>query len=260
MTTIRPSIYPLMISRGSDQLVMSTSYKERFTMGCIMNYGKMLVDLISTIPDGVVVYFPSYNYMEALISEWDANGVMKEMTEWKLVFVETKDNLELNSIALDNYRASCDIGRGGIFFTVARGSIADTVPFDMHYGRALVMIGIPYDYTLSKVVQARLEYIQTHLDIREQDYLSFDALRQVSKCFGRIVRSKTDYGLLIFADIRFHKPLQKTKLPGWITQFLGEHQQDITTDTAVAQIKAFMRQAGQPVDQSRLQGLLSSNN
>merc|ERR1711865_1330605 len=185
MTTIRPSIYPLMISRGSDQLVMSTSYKERFTMGCIMNYGKMLVDLISTIPDGVVVYFPSYNYMEALISEWDANGVMKEMTEWKLVFVETKDNLELNSIALDNYRASCDIGRGGIFFTVARGSIADT---------------------------------------------------------------------------RFHKPLQKTKLPGWITQFLGEHQQDITTDTAVAQIKAFMRQAGQPVDQSRLQGLLSSNN
>ena len=91
MTTIRPSVNPIMISRGSDQLSMSTSYNERFTMGCIRNYGKMLVDLVSTIPDGVVVYFPSYNYMEALICEWDATGIMREMTEWKLLFVETNE-------------------------------------------------------------------------------------------------------------------------------------------------------------------------
>ena len=257
MTTIRPCVNPIMISRGSDQLGISTSYKERFTMGCIRNYGKMLVDLVSTIPDGVVVYFPSYNYMEALICEWDATGIMREMTEWKLVFVETRDNLELNAIALDNYRASCDIGRGGIFFSVARGNISESVPFDLHYGRASVMVGIPYEYTLSKVVQSRLEYIQSHFDIREQDYLTFDAMRQVAKCFGRVVRSKTDYGVLIFADNRFHRSDKRSKLPPWMLQFLPEGQQDLTTDSAVAQIKSFLRQTGQPVDQNLLQTILT---
>ena len=259
MTTIRPCVNPIMISRGSDQLGISTSYKERFTMGCIRNYGKMLVDLVSTIPDGVVVYFPSYNYMEALVCEWDATGIMREMTEWKLVFVETRDDLEANVIALDNYRASCDIGRGGIFFSVARGKISEVVPFDLHYCRACVMIGIPYEYTLSKVVQSRLEYIQTRFDIREQDYLTFDAVRQVSKCFGRVIRSKTDYGVLIFADSRFHRTDKRTKLPQWILGFLGESQQDLTTDSAVAQIKSFLRQTGQPVDQNLLQNILTQN-
>jgi len=256
MSTIRPCVNPLMISRGSDQLVMSTGYKERFTMGCIRNYGKMLVDLVSSIPDGVVVYFPSYSYMEMLICEWDATGIMREMTEWKLVFVETKDNLELNTIALDNYRASCDTGRGGVFFSVARGYISEAIPFDLHYGRAVVMIGIPYDYTLSRVVRARLEYIQTHFDIREQDYLTFDAVRQVAKCFGRAIRSKTDCSVLVFADSRFHKNDKRTKLPGWVGQFLTEGQQDLTTDMAVARIKNFLRQTGQPVDQKLLQSLL----
>ena len=259
MTTIRPCVNPIMISRGSDQLGISTSYKERFTMGCIRNYGKMLVDLVSTIPDGVVVYFPSYNYMEALICEWDATGIMREMTEWKLVFVETRGDLELNAIALDNYRASCDIGRGGIFFSVARGSISESVPFDLHYGRALVMIGIPYEYTLSRVVKARLEFLQATFDIREQDYLTFDALRQVAKCFGRVVRSKTDYGVLVFADNRFHRSDKRAKLPGWVTQFLGESQLDLTTDSAVAQIKSFLRQTGQPVDQTVLRDALVRN-
>ena len=225
-------------------------------MGCIRNYGKMLVDLVASIPDGVVVYFPSYSFMEALICEWDATGIMRELTEWKLVFVETRDDLELNTVALDSFRASCDIGRGGIFFSVARGNISEAVPFDLHYGRAIVMIGIPYEYTLSKVVQARLEYIQTYFDIRESEYLTFDAVRQVAKCFGRVIRSKTDYGVLIFADSRFHRNDKKTNLPGWITQFLSESQQDLSTDMAVAQIKSFLRQTGQPVDQQLLQNVL----
>jgi DNA excision repair protein ERCC-2 len=102
-----------------------------------------------------------------------------------------------------------------------------------------------------------LEYIQTHFDIREQDYLTFDAVRQVSKCFGRVIRSKTDYGVLIFADNRFHRNDKRAKLPGWVTQFMSDNQQDLTTDSAVAQIKRFLRQTGQPVDQNLLQNVLT---
>lgn len=32
------------------------------------------------------------------------------------------------------------------------------------------MFGVPFQYTLSHVLRARLEYLQTHYQIREQDF------------------------------------------------------------------------------------------
>ena len=48
-------------------------------------------------------------------------------------------------------------------------------------GRAVVMIGVPYQYTLSKVLRARLDYLRETFQIKESDYLAFDAIRQVGR-------------------------------------------------------------------------------
>ena len=42
----------------------------------------------------------------------------------KLVFIETTDVAE-TTLALDNFRRACDCGRGAIFFSVARGKVAE---------------------------------------------------------------------------------------------------------------------------------------
>lgn len=86
------------------------------------NTGAMLVELCSVIPDGVVAFFTSYSYMESLVSEWDAMGILRELTKNKLVFIETKDVVE-TTLALDNYRRACDCGRGAVFLAVARGKV-----------------------------------------------------------------------------------------------------------------------------------------
>lgn len=36
--------------------------------------------------------------------------------------------------------------------------------------------------------------------IRENDFLTFDAMRHAAQCVGRAIRGKTDYGIMIFAD------------------------------------------------------------
>lgn len=98
-----------------------------------------------------------------------------------------------------------------------------------HFGRAVIMFGVPYVYTQSRilkvrtnpprpqrppsvrpppalhlvltlVLQARLEYLRDHFQIRENDFLTFDAMRHAAQCVGRAIRGKTDYGLMIFAD------------------------------------------------------------
>lgn len=49
-------------------------------------------------------------------------------------------------------------------------------------------------------IQARLEYLRNQFQIRENDFLTFDAMRHAAQCVGRAIRGKTDYGLMIFAD------------------------------------------------------------
>ncbi len=122
MSTFRPCIRPLIITRGSDQLAVSTKFEDRGDMGVVRNYGAMLVELCSVIPDGVVAFFTSYSYMESLVCEWDAMGILRELTKSKLVFIETKDVVE-TTLALDNYRRACDCGRGAVFLSVARGKV-----------------------------------------------------------------------------------------------------------------------------------------
>ena len=70
----------------------------------------------------------------------------------KLVFIETTDVVE-TTLALDNFRRACDCGRGAVFFSVARGKVAEGIDFDRHYGRAVVMFGVPYQYTLSRILR-----------------------------------------------------------------------------------------------------------
>ncbi len=57
--------------------------------------------------------------------------------------------------------------------------VAEGIDFDRHYGRAVVMCGIPYQYTLSRILRARLEYLRAAFQIKENDYLAFDAIRWV---------------------------------------------------------------------------------
>jgi len=255
MSTFRPCIRPLVITRGSDQMSVSTKFEDRGDMGVVRNYGSMLVELCGTIPDGIVAFFTSYSYMESLISEWDAMGILRELTKSKLVFIETKDVVE-TTLALDNYRRACDCGRGAVFLSVARGKVSEGINFDRHYGRAVIMFGVPFQYTLSHVLRARLEYLQTHYQIREQDFLNFDAIRQASQCVGRVIRSKTDYGLIIFADSRYNRHDKRSKLPKWILQFLADSYLNLSTDMAISQVKHFLRLMGQPIDQEALQSVL----
>ena len=82
----------------------------------------------------------------------------------------------------------------------------------------MLIIGIPFQYTLSKILKARLAYMKEKYQIDESDFLTFDALRQTSQCMGRVIRSKQDYGIMILADQRYARADKRQKLPGWIRE------------------------------------------
>jgi len=211
----------------------------------VRNYGKLLLDLAATVPDGMVAFFTSYSYMQEIVAKWHETKVLEQVLRHKLVFIETTDVLE-TTLALENFKRACDCGRGAIFLSVARGKVAEGVDFDRHYGRAVVLLGIPFQYTLSRVLRARLEYLRDTCSINEADFLTFDAIRQAAQCAGRVIRGKSDYGLVIFADKRYSKADKRDKLPQWIRQFLRDGVLNLSSEAALHEARQFLREMAQP--------------
>lgn len=61
----------------SDQLPVSTKFDMRSDPGVVRNYGKLLVEMVSIVPDGVVCFFVSYSYMDGIIATWNEIGILK---------------------------------------------------------------------------------------------------------------------------------------------------------------------------------------
>jgi len=70
MTLARRSFLPLVVTRGSDQVHISSRFEIRNDPSVVRNYGNLLIEFSKITPDGMVVFFPSYLYMESIISMW----------------------------------------------------------------------------------------------------------------------------------------------------------------------------------------------
>ncbi|XP_078440069.1 RAD3-like DNA-binding helicase protein [Wolffia australiana] len=249
MSLTRDCICPMVLTRGSDQLPVSTKFDMRSDPGVVRNYGRLLLEMVAAVPDGVVCFFVSYSYMDTIINSWNEMGILQEIMQHKLIFIETQDVVE-TTLALDNYRRACDCGRGAVFFSVARGKVAEGIDFDRHYGRLVIMYGIPFQYTLSRILRARLEYLRETFQIKEGDFLTFDAVRQAAQCVGRVIRSKADYGMMIFADKRYSRQDKRSKLPGWILSHMRDAHLNLSTDMALHIAREFLRRMAQPYDKA----------
>lgn len=275
-TLDKNSICPMVITKGNDQMLIrsemthavmagdsigalsnyrnptdkiTTSFNLRNDPSVVRNYGNLLISISKVVKDNIVCFFPSYIYMEELVTLWSETGIIKEILGSKLLFIETPDIRE-TALALDNFKKSCDNGRGAILLSVARGKVSEGVDFEHGYARAVVLLGIPYMYTESIRLKERLKFLKTEYDIKEYDFLIFDAMRHAAQCLGRVLRNKTDYGLMIMADYRYGQANIFGKMPRWIRDRLERGNTGLSIDMAMNIGKAFFREMAQPSDGS----------
>lgn len=72
------------------QVSVSTRYEQRLDEGNLRNYGRLVVELATAVPDGLVVFFVSYSYMDYVIARWHEDGILADLMEHKLIFIETQ--------------------------------------------------------------------------------------------------------------------------------------------------------------------------
>ncbi|KAI5171010.1 DNA excision repair protein ERCC-2 [Nematocida sp. LUAm3] len=247
-TVSRKGLCSLVVTKGSDQMRLSMSSSNAISSGfslrsepaVVRNYGNLLLEISGVVPDGLVVFFPSYRYMEEAVSAWTESGVIKKIIERKIIFAESMEHEE-TEYSLNAYKKACNSGRGAILLSVARGKVSEGVDFSGHYGRAVLVFGVPFQYTESPQLKKRLEFLSESLGVRESEFLSFDAMRHAAQCIGRVLRTTEDYGVAVLADRRFNTPEKRVQLPRWIQRHLEDKHTNLSIDMCISLARNFYR-------------------
>jgi len=58
--------------------------------------GQLLLSLARTVPDGVVVFVPSFQYETQLVERWQATGAWRRLGELKALFREPRQAADLD--------------------------------------------------------------------------------------------------------------------------------------------------------------------
>lgn len=49
---------------------ISSRFEVRNDPAVVRNFGSILIEMSKVVPDGIVAFFPSYLYMESIVSAW----------------------------------------------------------------------------------------------------------------------------------------------------------------------------------------------
>jgi len=165
------------VSKGPTGQTFDFTFKNRTNYDMIDDLGRALLNICSVVPDGVVVFFPSYTSLASIISRWEVippssssttshssptpqpQSLLQRLALKKSIFKESKDVSVDNILA--SYAASIEAGKGGLLFSVVGGKMSEGINFSDRLGRCVVIVGLPFPNINSAEWKAKMEYIET---------------------------------------------------------------------------------------------------
>lgn len=225
--------------------------------------GRTVLNICTVIPDGVVVFFPSYAYLDTAVKRWqlahkESSSLWDKLTSKKPVFMESKDANGGEDV-LVGYARAIENSQGGLLLSVVGGKMSEGINFSDGLGRCVVIVGLPFPNIMSGEWQSKLKYIQSTteerlkiqgLELKRRNELAKTAgrefyenacMRAVNQSIGRAIRHKGDYAAIIMIDRRFGTQRIKDKLPGWIREGLVRGAEEKSFSQLMGGLGAFFR-------------------
>lgn len=232
------------LSKGPSGQDFEFTFKNRTNIAMVDDLGLSLLNICSVVPDGVVVFFPSYSYLSEILKRWailspgTTQSILQRLEAKKSLFQESKE-LSVDAI-LQGYAAAIDSGKGGLLLSVVGGKMSEGINFSDALGRCVVIVGLPYPNIMSAEWKSKIEYIESATserlgadstpkpkdEIQRQakeagrEFYENACMRAVNQSVGRAIRHRGDYAAIVMADKRFGNERVKGKLPGWIREGL----------------------------------------
>lgn len=208
----------------------------------IIDLGRTVATACKVIPDGVVAFFPSYDYLSRVLEVWKKHTaneggvtIFELIEQRKPVLYEGREATGRSEELLQEYSNTIDSGSGGLLLSVVGGKLSEGINFSDKLGRGVLIIGLPFPNMRSAVWQAKIQYIEQKAfqqangsDANRKsiaksagrDYYENACMRAVNQCIGRAIRHRNDYAAIVMVDRRYTRPHIQGKLPTWIRQSL----------------------------------------
>ncbi|XP_064395441.1 regulator of telomere elongation helicase 1-like isoform X2 [Halichondria panicea] len=234
-----------VVSKGSDGTSLNSSYANRFSASYQNSLGNTIVNFARIIPNGLLVFFPSYPVMNGCVDTWKGNGIFQRIESCKPVFQEPRRKFEFTS-TMDAFYENVVGSKGAAFFAVCRGKVSEGLDFANENGRAVIITGLPYPPRMDPKVTLKMQYLQESLKrpaavgISGEAWYKQQASRAVNQAVGRVIRHRHDYGAIILCDERFAYNSSINQLPQWIRPYVQTYDK---FGLVQRDIRAFFKEA-----------------
>lgn len=192
----------------------------------IESLGKSIIRVAKITPDGLLVFFKSYDTMERYQNIWRTDSMWAQIENQKPIFTEPRNKKDLKHV-IHAYNASVNQHKGAIFMAVLRGKVSEGLDFADMYGRACVVVGIPFGLITDQKIKLKQQYLNKNRTranglLTGEQWYRLDAIRAVNQAVGRVIRHRNDYGAILFLDDNFNDDNNKEDISAWIKENLSD--------------------------------------
>lgn len=242
-----------VLPKGPGNLVkLNSSFSNRNSVEYQDELGLAVERMVSVVPCGTLVFFPSYSVMDNALSRWRLKSLLvrdhfrgyvasgfggggiinntntnsninnRNSVTGPRYFVEPKSKHLLPQM-IEEYRKEVEDhkGRKAVFFAVCRGKLSEGLNFTDSLARAVIITGIPFPPFKDRRVQLKKEFMDGCCRTLgnggggEHWYMQ-QGFKAINQAIGRVIRSVDDYGSIIFLDERFSQERNRSMLSHWV--------------------------------------------
>lgn len=242
-------VWVAAVAAGPGNVSLNASYKTADGYAFQDALGAALEEICKVVPNGTLIFFPSYKLMDKLCNRWKTTGQWNRLNSQKTVFVEPRGNQDdFEPVLSGYYRAIFGVKKfvyrgkdslkqahnsgssteglhvrskgGAAFMAVCRGKVSEGIDFSDENARAVVVVGIPFPNKKDIQVELKKQYNDANKSSKNllsgSQWYCQQAFRALNQAVGRCIRHRHDFGAIILLDERFKRASNLEYMSKWL--------------------------------------------
>lgn len=211
-----------VVKTGPAGKPMTFTYESRGDKALLLDLGALVSSVLNLIPDGVVLFVPSYAFLANVQDVWRSTGVMAKLEQRKKIFFEPQAASQVDEVLAGYGDAVANPqGKqtGALLFAVVGAKLSEGINFSDALGRGVIMVGLPFASSHSVELKERMAYVSSipnAVPNAGRELYENLCMRAVNQSIGRAIRHANDYATILLVDQRYATDRISQKLPQWI--------------------------------------------
>ncbi|KJA17484.1 hypothetical protein HYPSUDRAFT_146538 [Hypholoma sublateritium FD-334 SS-4] len=230
------NLQTLVVGMGPTGAELEYKAKQQSDPVIIAQLGQILLNFANIVPAGMIIFFPSYKFLNAAKGFWTGGGMLSKFSSKKEVFFEPEDSSQVESVLQEYGAAATQVDiypkegnkRGAMLFAVIGAKLSEGLNFADDLARGVVIVGLPFANLGSPELQERMKYVkrlEAQRGTAKKEKGQKDAaaelyenmcMNAVNQSIGRAIRHRDDWASLLLLDRRYGTTSVRNKLPKWI--------------------------------------------